>query len=549
MQGRVDGASRWLGALVVFWTFLLGCTPLRDFDVWWHLRTGQLILERGSVPYVDWFTYTSAERPWIDLHWGFQVLIAWLYSLGGVDAILLAKAAVSALAVAVAWWGSGRGLPAWLKAGVWIVAVVAIAGRILERPDVLSLLALAGWMSILHASAERPRLLWLLPVIQLAWANVHALSILGLLVGSLFVLDHLAHRLSPGILGSSPPAAPLGWRPACGLGALVVLASLATPYGVRGLLFPIELFQKISGAGAFYSQRIGEFLPPTRYVQVYGIDTVYLPAALVLLVIAAVSFVPAVSRGRFSLFRAGVFLAFTYLALRAMRNVNLFAVVAGLVTCWNLRDRIADEEAAGRPAPRAMRISRRADLAAVVVLVLLAASVGSGFWGRHLGAAWGTEFRLGLYADDYFADDAIRFAGRSGMPRRALFIPFAMASLYEFQHGPDAKVFMDARLEVSSRETYEQWEEICARIAAGDASFEELVRDADGQVPVVVIDPHFEPRILAGMLAMDGWSLVYADERAAVFVPDAVAAAGRFPAIDPRRLRWHGRLPGPAAGG
>ncbi len=35
-----------LGALLGV-TFLLGCFPMGDFDVWWHLRTGQLILERG----------------------------------------------------------------------------------------------------------------------------------------------------------------------------------------------------------------------------------------------------------------------------------------------------------------------------------------------------------------------------------------------------------------------------------------------------------------------------------------------------------------------
>jgi hypothetical protein len=36
--------------------FLLGCFPMGDFDVWWHLRSGQLILERGEVPRTDWFS-------------------------------------------------------------------------------------------------------------------------------------------------------------------------------------------------------------------------------------------------------------------------------------------------------------------------------------------------------------------------------------------------------------------------------------------------------------------------------------------------------------
>ena len=95
-------------------------------------------------------------------------------------------------------------------------------------------------------------------------------------------------------------------------------------------------------------------------------------------------------------------------------------------------------------------------------------SVASGVWGRHLGAAWGSEFRLGVFAEGYFPEEAVRFAGRAGLPRRAFLVPFNLASLYELQHGPDGKVFMDARLEVNTRATYERWEEACALMAAAD---------------------------------------------------------------------------------
>jgi hypothetical protein len=540
MQVARDGASQPLGALVVLFAFLLGCTPLRDFDFWWHLRTGQLILERGAVPYTDWFTYASADRPWIDLHWGFQVAVALLYEAGGIDAVLLAKAALAAAAVAVAWRASG-GLPAWLKAAVWTLAVTALAGRILERPDVATLLALAAWLAILAASAGRLRLLWLLPAIQLVWANVHALSVLGLLVGGLFALDRVARRLAPGRLDDGVATPP--WRVAAPVAGLVVLANLATPYGVRGALFPLELYRKIAGQGDFYSRRIAEFLPPSSYVQIYGVDTLYLPAALLLLIAALASFAFVSSRAPLSLFRLGVFGAFTYLAFSAVRNVSLWALVTGVVICWNLRDRVEEARAASEPAPRWLRGARARDLAAAGVLLALTASVVSGFWGRHLGAAWGTEFRLGVAAEGWFPFDAIRFAGRPGLPDRAFLVPFSLASLYELEHGPDAKVFMDARLEVATRATYETWEQACALMAAADPRWTERVRDAGGQLPVVIVDPRFEPRIVAGLLATPGWPLVYADEHAAVFVPAEVAAAQQLPGVDPRGRSWYGLLP------
>ena len=48
-------------------------------DAWWHLRSGQWILENRRLPTLDPFTFASADREWIDLHWGFQIPLALAY--------------------------------------------------------------------------------------------------------------------------------------------------------------------------------------------------------------------------------------------------------------------------------------------------------------------------------------------------------------------------------------------------------------------------------------------------------------------------------------
>ena len=55
---------------------LLGCQALVDSDVWWHLRSGEWIIEHRCVPTRDPFTFASADRLWVDLHWSFQVVLA-----------------------------------------------------------------------------------------------------------------------------------------------------------------------------------------------------------------------------------------------------------------------------------------------------------------------------------------------------------------------------------------------------------------------------------------------------------------------------------------
>ena len=79
---------------------LAGRFPLADFDVWWHLRTGQLILDTHTVPCLDLFTYTNATRPGIYVYWLYQVGLALLYRAGGASALVLLKASVGAGIVA-----------------------------------------------------------------------------------------------------------------------------------------------------------------------------------------------------------------------------------------------------------------------------------------------------------------------------------------------------------------------------------------------------------------------------------------------------------------
>jgi hypothetical protein len=75
------------GALILLFVsaaFVLVCQELDDADIWWHLKAGRWIWTRGKVPTNDPFTFTSSDRPWIDLHWLFQLMLAGAFAAGGV---------------------------------------------------------------------------------------------------------------------------------------------------------------------------------------------------------------------------------------------------------------------------------------------------------------------------------------------------------------------------------------------------------------------------------------------------------------------------------
>jgi len=255
---------------LVVLVFILCVYPLMDTDFWWHLRTGQLIWERGAVPRTDWYLFTDHDRPWIDLHYGYQLMIAALYQAGGIDLIIVVKAMILATAVGFGWNSSGQNVPAWLKGLLWISPALCIACRGGERPEIISVLLLAIWLWIGQRAKRSQRVMWLLPLVQLVWINFHALFILGLIVGGCFAIDIVLRHFAKGRWGLEAIDSGFSIKTMFLVAAVSGLAVLVNPYFVQGVLFPLTLYRKFSVEQQFYSGRIIEFARPVYVFQRAG---------------------------------------------------------------------------------------------------------------------------------------------------------------------------------------------------------------------------------------------------------------------------------------
>src|ERR1700731_2619382 len=51
-------------------------TTVRDPDIWWHLKTGDWIVQNHAVPYTGIFSRTAGNRPWVAYSWGYEVLLS-----------------------------------------------------------------------------------------------------------------------------------------------------------------------------------------------------------------------------------------------------------------------------------------------------------------------------------------------------------------------------------------------------------------------------------------------------------------------------------------
>ncbi len=561
--------------------FLACCFPLMDTDFWWHLRTGELMFQRG-FPDLDWYTFTDFDKPWIDLHWGFQVVMTGIYHVGGASAVVLFKAGILALALAVAM-SAGAGsrhfpaadaeggasrpsapgvperanltsVPSSAQILLWLLPAITISGRGYERPEMLSLLFLATWLWIVDRtshlgtavtvraldpkSAEgqskeaEPSLMWWLPVLQLVWTNCHALSVLGLVTGACFAADWGVRRMWYAVF----PQATTSWfglptritpQFLMTVGLLTSGVVFLNPWLEEGAFFPLVLYRKFSVDQAFYSANIGEFQRPYVFFLKHGLTNNYLAAEIFLWVLAALSFLFLLARRRCNVFRLLMFLGFSNLAWAASRNTNIFSLVAGYVLVANFRELM--DTAPARTTAVSSWFGPRGRIWAIPAglgLAVMIPAVVSGGWGVWTGEQ--KTFGLGE-RPNWFMHEASKFARQEGFPKRAFVSHNGQAAVYIYHNSPPALVFMDARLEVSTQVTFERYLLLQARIMSLDMHWAEPLRDSEGMLPVVLLDSRFSRMYIAAMLSFPNWRLVYADKAGAVFLETAIAERLKLP--------------------
>jgi hypothetical protein len=223
-------------ALVWTMVVLLSVRPQDDLDYWWHLRIGEWIVSHGEVPRTALLTWLSTG-PWTAHEWASEVVLYSLHQVAGpYGSIALGGAVTIAIFVimasvirllrptmrplSIALFGLGA---AFVATAIWS-----------PRPqlfDILfSLAALRTALGYLERGERRG--LWLMPVVMIAWVNLHGGGWTAyLLVMAAIVAGEWWNRRA-----SSTTARP--WRPLLlSVGATVLALSL-NPYGPSIYAYP-----------------------------------------------------------------------------------------------------------------------------------------------------------------------------------------------------------------------------------------------------------------------------------------------------------------------
>jgi hypothetical protein len=210
-------------------TFLLGLAYLAlrkigsigDSDVWWHLRTGDIIRAQGEVPSVDPFSWTATGEPWQPNAWLSDVLFSWMREVGDLAAISLYRSVGVLTIGSLMWWVLRRhGSGAWSALAAGFFGMLLMMPFITERPQLFGFAAFGVLMLIMPAAlCGSKRALLGLGLLLVFWANLHGSFIMGVGVVGLVAFGCLASDrrwrapvIAVTVATAAPLANPYGWN-------------------------------------------------------------------------------------------------------------------------------------------------------------------------------------------------------------------------------------------------------------------------------------------------------------------------------------------------
>ena len=211
-----------------------------DPDLWWHLRTGQIIWTNRAVPRTDLLSFTTGQHAWVPHEWLSQLSIYAAWRAGDYFGLMLwfciATAALLVIQYVSCSLYSGNAKVAFLGALVtWFFATVGLA----IRPQLLGFTLLACELLILHLGRSRDRRwFYLLPLLFAVWVNLHGSFFFGMIVlAMVLVCGFVKGRRACCI---SRPLDPARRKTLLWAAALSVAGLFVNPVGIDLLAYPLR---------------------------------------------------------------------------------------------------------------------------------------------------------------------------------------------------------------------------------------------------------------------------------------------------------------------
>lgn len=296
-------------------------------DYWWHLKVGEWVVENGSVPTKDVFSWIGIRESldWIPHEWLSGVILFSVYrTLGHYGIYFLSLAAALIFYHLLLWEAKRYFFKNFVFCAVFFIFLsVIICSFFYPRPHIFSFFCLFFVLKILYKNMDDPDSKWIyaIPPITILWSNLH--SGYAMLAYTLCIVALLCTVIPFSKEYFVLPVLSVGQKlRLLSVSVLSAAAIMVNPLGYKALLYPY-----INQTDSLMVSVIQEWKSPDAKV-IGELLLYFLPVFLIL-----TGFV--MNRRKTVIIDFAFFCLFVYLFLRSVRFIMpwyIFAIFGGLRT-------------------------------------------------------------------------------------------------------------------------------------------------------------------------------------------------------------------------
>ncbi|MFA5961589.1 MAG: hypothetical protein WC848_02830 [Parcubacteria group bacterium] len=475
---------------LLFWlgVFLAQPVNLVSIDLGRHIENGRYFFATYKIPDTNLYSYTYPDIPFINHHWGSGVLFFLIWKVAGIAGLSFLYIVLSLITFSILFFMTKKfaGLPLAVLASTLVIPL--IGERTEVRPEVFSYFFAVIFFLLLwrYKKGElKTDWLFLLPIFALFWVNLHIYFIFGIGLIGLFLLDTVREK---------------NWKQFKILFLVLVLtigASLVSPFGIRGLIYPLNIFRNY-GYRVLENQSVS-FLTNLGFINNPNLIIVKI-VLLVLFLSTVVLFIT--NRKKINWPLLGLSVTVGILGWSALRNFSLFGYFALPALAYNLK----------------YGFGRKIDLKDGTVQTLIFALAGLFFFtfsflsqGKLMQANGNTA------QADQKAQEASAVFFRENNLKGPIFNNYDIGSYLIFHLYPQEKVFVDNRPEVYP-DTF--FQDIYIPMQDDDAAWQRANEQYDFNVIYFATHDatNWGQDFLVKRIKDPQWAPVFADEYAIIFL-------------------------------
>lgn len=166
--------------LYLLFVYFFSRLPLRDYDIWFHLKSGEVFVKNG-LQFRDVFSHTAAGKEWIPYEWLFQIAVYLLSTIGmGIIPYFIAIFAVVAQFFFLRVLDYIFGIKLLPRLFLSFLFFVTIYEFNTARPHSIAYsFIIATLFLILARIFKQKKWIFFSPLLVLIWTNIHSTAFLA----------------------------------------------------------------------------------------------------------------------------------------------------------------------------------------------------------------------------------------------------------------------------------------------------------------------------------------------------------------------------------